>query len=283
MAKRDISGKTAVITGAASGIGRALALALAKERCTLLLADINEEGLKETLDRVRQAGGNGETFFCDVSKLDDVMRMADHAFGTLGRVEILVNNAGVACAGFMGDIPIADWEWIVSINFWGVVYGCHAFVPRMKKQGSGYIVNTASAAGILSSAEMAPYNASKAAVIAISETLKSELAPYNIGVTVLCPTFIRTNLLDRMRFTDDFQHKCSITGMANARWTPEMIAALIIDAVRKERMYVVPQPAAKIFWYSKRLSPAAFFGFLAFLMRMGWGRKLMYRLAKVGF
>ncbi len=283
MAKRVITKKTAVITGAASGIGRALALALAREQCTMLLADINEAGLKETLEMVERSGGKGEIFLCDVSKLDDVTRMADHAFNTWATVDILVNNAGVASTGFMGDIPMKDWEWIVSINFWGVVYGCHAFVPGMKKQGSGYIVNVASAAGILSSPEMAPYNASKAAAIAITETLKSELAPYNIGVTVLCPTFIKTNLLDKMRFTDDFQRKCSTTGMANARWTPDMIAALVVDAIRKDRMYVVPQLAAKVFWYSKRLSPTAFFGFLAFLMRMGWGRNLMFQLAKLGF
>jgi len=153
----------------------------------------------------------------------------------------------------------------------------------MKKQGSGHIVNVASIAGILSSAEMAPYNATKAAVISLTETLKSELAPHNIGLTVLCPTFIKTNLMEKMRFTDEFQRQCSVAGMENARWTPEMIANLAIDAVKKDRMYVVPQAAAKMFWISKRISPAAFFGFLAFLMRMGWGRKIMFRMAQMGF
>jgi NAD(P)-dependent dehydrogenase (short-subunit alcohol dehydrogenase family) len=283
MAKRDVKGKNVVITGAASGIGRGLARALAKEQCNILIADINEAGLKQTDEMIIQYGGNSEVFPCDVSRLDDVMRMADHCFDTWGKVDILINNAGVASTGFMGDIPIKDWEWIISINFWGVVYGCHAFVPRMKKQGSGYIVNVASAAGILSSAEMAPYNASKAAVISLSETLKSELAPYNIGITVLCPTYVKTNLLDRMRFTDEFQRLCSMTGMDNARWTPEKVSSLVIDAVKKEKMYVLPQAAAKILWISKRISPCAFFGFLAFLMRMGWGRKLMLQLCRIGF
>ena len=283
MSKRNLHGNKVVITGAASGIGRGLALAFAREQCTMLLADINEAGLKQTCEMVRQSGGSGEVFLCDVSRLDDVMSMADHCFNAWGKVDILINNAGVASIGFMGDIPIKDWEWIVSINFWGVVYGCHAFVPRMKKQGNGHIVNVASAAGILSSAEMAPYNATKAATISISETLKSELAPFNIGVTVLCPTFIRTNLMDNMRFTDEFQKQCSITGVENARWTPEMIAATVIDAVKKDKLYVVPQAAAKISWISRRISPSAFFGFFAFLMRMGWGRKLMYRMAKTGF
>ncbi len=283
MAKRELNGKTAVITGAASGIGRGLALALAKERCTMLLADINEAGLKQTAEMVITSGGKAEIFLCDVSKLDEVMRMADHCFDAWGKVDILINNAGVASVGFMGDIPIKDWEWIVSINFWGVVYGCHAFVPRMKEQGSGHIVNVASAAGILSSAEMAPYNATKAAVISISETLKSELAPYNIGVTVTCPTFIKTNLMDKMRCTDEFQRQCSTTGVDNARWTPDMIAALVIDAVKKDKLYVVPQAAAKLMWISKRISPSAFFGFFAFLMRMGWARKIMLHMARLGF
>jgi NAD(P)-dependent dehydrogenase (short-subunit alcohol dehydrogenase family) len=283
MKKRDLHENKVVITGAASGIGRALATALAKERCDILLADINEEGLRQTLELVKQSGGSGEVFFCDVSRLDDVMKMADHCFDKWGKVDILINNAGVASSGFMGDIPIKDWEWIVSINFWGVVYGCHAFVPRMKKQGSGYIVNVASAAGIISAAEMSPYNATKAAVISISETLKSELAPYNIGVTVACPTFIKTNLMEKMRCTDEFQRQCATTGVENARWTPDMIAALVVDAVKKDKLYVVPQAAAKLMWISKRISPSAFFGFFAFLMRKGWARKIMLHMAQKGF
>lgn len=283
MSKRDLREKKVVITGAASGIGRALSLAFAKERCTILLADINAAGLKVTAELVEQSGGNAETFVCDVSKLDDVMRMADHCFDTWGAVDILINNAGVACIGFMGDIPIKDWQWIVSINFWGVVHGCHAFVPRMKKQGHGYIVNTASAAGIISCAEMAPYNATKAAIISISETLKTELAPYNIGVTVLCPTFIKTNLMDTLRFTDDFQRQCSVTGVENARVTVDKVAALVIKAVKKDQVYVLPQAAAKVSWIFKRLSPSAYLGFFAFLMRVGWGRKFFYHMSRLGF
>jgi NAD(P)-dependent dehydrogenase (short-subunit alcohol dehydrogenase family) len=283
MKKRDIHGNRVVITGAASGIGRGIALAFAKERCTILLADINEAGLNQTSEMVRQSGGNPEVFLCDVSKLDDVMRMADHCFKTWGKVDILVNNAGVASVGIMGDIPIKNWEWIVSINFWGVVYGCHAFVPRMKKQGCGHIVNVASIAGIISSAEMSPYNATKAATISISETLKSELAPYKIGVTVLCPTFIKTNLMETMRYTDEFQKQCSVVGVESAKWTPEMIAALVINAVKKNKLYVVPQMAAKLIWISKRISPSAFFGLFAFLMRKGWARKLMLSMARTGF
>jgi NAD(P)-dependent dehydrogenase (short-subunit alcohol dehydrogenase family) len=283
MGKKDIAGKNAVITGAASGIGRALAVALAKEKCTILLADINEAGLKETAGLVRQAGGNGEVFLCDVSRLDDVIKMADHCFNTWGKVDILINNAGVVSTGFMGDIPVKDWEWIVSINFWGVVYGCHAFVPRMKTHGGGHIVNVASAAGIVSAPEMSPYNATKAAVISISETLKSELAPHNIGVTVLCPTFIKTNLMSTMRFTDEFQRHFSITSLDKAKMTPEKVARLTVRAIHRNRMYVLPQTAAKMLWISKRISPSGYYGFLALMARIGWGRKLMLFMARMGF
>ena len=283
MGMKNLRERKVVITGAASGIGRELALAFARERCDMVLADIDEAGLQETVGMVNGAGGSAEAFFCDVSKADQVTRMADRCFDKWGRVDLLINNAGVASTGFMGDVPITDWEWVMSINFWGVVYGCHAFVPGMKGQGEGHIVNVASAAGIISSAEMAPYNASKAAVISLSETLKSELAPYGIGVTVLCPTFVRTNLLEKMRFTDDFQRHCSTTGMANARWTPEKVAALVLDAVRRDRVYVLPQASAKLIWLFKRISPAAYLGFFAFLMRMGWARGLMLRMVKAGF
>jgi short-subunit dehydrogenase len=283
MKKRNLHANKVVITGAASGIGRGLAIAFAKEQCTILLADINEAGLKQTYEMVKQAGGNPEIFLCDVSKLDDVMRMSHHCFNAWGKVDILVNNAGVASVGIMGDIPIKDWEWIVSINLWGVVYGCHAFLPMMKKQGCGHVVNVASIAGIISSAEMSPYNATKAAIISVSETLKSELAPYNIGVTVVCPTFIKTNLMETIRFTDEFQRQCSVAGIVSAKWTPEMIADQIANAVKKNKLYVVPQLAARLIWIFKRISPSAFFGFFAFLMRKGWARKLMLSMARTGF
>lgn len=282
MKGRTITNSRAVITGAASGIGRALAVSLAGKGCTILIADLNEQGAIDTLDLVRQAGGSGEVFRCDVSKFDDVKRMADHCFDTWGRVDLLVNNAGVAAAGFVGDIPIKDWEWIVSINLWGVIYGCHAFIPAMKKQGSGYIVNVASAAGIISSPEMSSYNVTKAGVISLSETLRSELAPNNIGVTVVCPTFLNTNLLDNMRYTDDFERDFTRTAFDYSKISADTVAEMTLRAVEKNRLYVLPQLSAKMFWYSKRLSPSSHIGWLAFLMRNGWARNFMMTMARRG-
>ncbi|HQI02228.1 MAG TPA: SDR family oxidoreductase [Deltaproteobacteria bacterium] len=282
MKRRTVSGCTAVVTGSASGIGRALAVSLAKRRCTLLVADLNEEGSGQTLEMVRQAGGAGEVFRCDVSRLDDVKRMADYCFDTWGKVDILVNNAGVAAAGIFEDIPIKDWEWIMSINLWGVIYGCHAFIPAMKKQGSGYIVNVASAAGIISSPEMSSYNVTKAGVISLSETLKSELSPNNIGVTVVCPTFLNTNLLENMRYTDDFQRDFARMAFGYAKISADTIAEMTVRAVEKDKLYVLPQLSAKMLWYSKRLSPSSHFGWLAFLNRNGWARSFMMKMARRG-
>lgn len=175
----------AVITGAASGFGRALALTLAKRGgWKILIADIHHAGMEETLAMVRKAGGDGEIFHCDVSKAENVKSMADYVFSKWSKIDLLINNAGVVSCGFTDDISLEDWHWCVDINFWGMLYGCHSFIPRMKTQGGGHIINVASSAGLFSLMEMGPYNVSKAAVISLSETLRQELAASNIGMTV---------------------------------------------------------------------------------------------------
>ncbi|MFZ5573436.1 MAG: SDR family NAD(P)-dependent oxidoreductase [Thermodesulfobacteriota bacterium] len=274
---------TAVITGAASGIGRELAIVLARERGDLVLSDINQSGLEKTLELVRQAGGSGAIHICDVSNGDAVKTMADHCFSKWGRVEVLINNAGVAVSGVTGVIPMEDWKWTMAINFWGVLHGCHAFIPRMKQQRRGHILNVASIAGIVSIPEMGPYNASKAAVISLSETLRSELAPANIGVSVLCPSHIKTNLLNNMRYTDEFQRLIANTGFANARITPAEAAEITVRAMKKNRLYIIPQGPAKSAWLFKRLFPAFYFACLAKVTRASWGKRFMLQLNRMGF
>jgi len=275
-------GKNAVITGAALGLGRAISIALAKMGWRILIADINKEEADITLKMVKQAGGSGEAFSCDVTKIDDVQKMADYCFDNWGKIDLLVNNAGVAAGGLTGDISIEDWEWIVGINFWGMVYGCHTFIPKMKAAGGGYIVNVASAAGIASLPEMASYNATKAAIISLSETLKSELAPYDIGVTVVCPTFFNTDLLRNMRYTNDFQRTFAKAAFENARITSEKIAEMIIKAVEKNKLYLIPQPSGRFIWRMKRISPSMFYRWTAFMMKTGIGERLLLRLASMG-
>ncbi|MEA3222626.1 MAG: SDR family oxidoreductase [Thermodesulfobacteriota bacterium] len=275
-------GKNAVITGAALGLGRAISIALAKKGWRILVADVNKEEADITLKMVKQAGGSGEIFHCDVTKIGDVQKMADYCFDNWGKIDLLVNNAGVAAGGLTGDISIEDWEWIVGINFWGMVYGCHTFIPKMKAAGGGYIVNIASAAGIASLPEMASYNATKAAIISLSETLKSELVPYDIGVTVVCPSFFNTDLLRNMRYTNDSQRTFAKAAFENARITSEMIAEMIIKAMKKNKLYLIPQPSGRFIWRMKRISPAMFYRCTAFMMKTGIGEKFLLRLARMG-
>jgi NAD(P)-dependent dehydrogenase (short-subunit alcohol dehydrogenase family) len=276
-----LDGKKAVITGAASGFGRALALAMARRGCRIGIVDIDTDGAGETLRMVEQAGGSGEVYELDVRVLIDWEAMADHFFRTWGGVDVLVNNAGVVSVGPVGEVPMEDWEWIFSINFWGMVYGCHTFIPHMKKQGSGHIVNVASANGLMCLLEMAPYNTTKAAVIALSETLRSEL-PAGIGVTAVCPMFFNTHLLDGMRYTDKFWSDATHIAFDNARMTADEVAASVVKAVEKRKLYVVPQATGKVFWMIKRMNPGLFHGSLGLLNRTGIGRGVFVWLAKMG-
>ncbi len=280
--RKWLDGKKAVVTGAASGFGRALSLALARRGCRVGVVDIDMEGAEETLRMVEEAGGSGEVYELDVRVVIDWEAMADHFFTSWGSVDVLINNAGVVSVGLVGEIPLEDWEWIFSINFWGMVYGCHTFIPRMKKQGSGYIVNVASAAGLLCMLEMAPYNTTKAAVIALSETLRSELAPAGIGVTAVCPMFFNTHLLDNMRYTDDFEAEFAHTTFEYARMTADEVAEATVKAVEKRKLYAVPQASGRVFWMIKRLHPGSWHGLQAVLNRTKFGRPVFMWMARKG-
>jgi NAD(P)-dependent dehydrogenase (short-subunit alcohol dehydrogenase family) len=274
--------RNAVITGTASGLGRELAICLARRGWKILIADINSVGMEQTLVLVRQAGGEGEVFDCDVSKKEDVQRMADYCFSTWKRVDLLVNNAGVVAAGFTGDIKLEDWHWCVGINFWGMLYGCHSFIPGMKAQGGGHIINVASCGGLFSLTEMGPYNVTKAAVISLSETIRTELAPHNIGVTVVCPMFFKTNLLDNMRYIDKFQIEFARCAFEHGRLSAKQIAEMTIKAYEKNQLYLIPQFNGKVFWILKRLSPGLFYRAIAFAMSKSYGERLALFMTRIG-
>jgi NAD(P)-dependent dehydrogenase (short-subunit alcohol dehydrogenase family) len=274
--------RNAVITGAASGLGRELAIALARRSWRILIADINREGMEQTLTLVCQAGGEGEIFDCDVSKKEDVQRMADYCFSAGKRVDLLINNAGVVAAGFIGDIALEDWHWCVGINFWGMLFGCHSFIPYMKAQGGGHIINISSCAGIFSLMEMGPYNITKAAIISLSETLRTELAQHNIGVTVVCPMFFNTNLLDSMRYKDQFQHDFAHSAFEHGRMSAKKIAEMTIKAYEKNQLYLIPQIAGKFYWLLKRLSPGLFYRVIAFAMGTRYSERLALFLTRIG-
>lgn len=274
--------KNAVVTGAGSGLGRELCLKLAERKYRILLADVNVAQARESLEMVRKAGGDGEIYACDVTQKEAVEQMARYAFNTFRRVDLLINNAGVTSAGFTGDIPIEDWEWCINIDMWGMIYGCHYFIPQMRTQGGGYIINVASAAGLVCLPEMGPYNVAKAGVIALSETIRTELAPHNIGVTVVCPSFFKTNLLKSMRYQNDFQKELAQTTFDRSRLNASDIAGYVMKAMDKNRLYVVPGLNAKFIWLDKRFAPEFFYRFIAFTIKNKLSEKLFMFLAQHG-
>ena len=274
---------SAVITGASSGLGKAYALAWARRGWRIGVVDIETAEGERTLEEVERLGGRGEFYRCDVRDLEEVQAMAGHFFASWGGVGVLVNNAGVFGAGAVGEIPIDDWRRIIDVNFWGVVHGCHAFIPLMKEQGNGHIVNTASAGGVISTPETAPYNSSKAGVIAVSETIRTELSAHGIGVTVVCPTFVDTRLLSSMTVTPDTPIKdISRIAFEHNRMDAGEIAEKVVRAVEKNRLYVFPQLSSKVLWANKRLFPGLYFGLLSLLYRCDVAEPLFFWLARHG-
>lgn len=246
----------AVVTGAGSGLGRAFCVELSRRGARVVGADVSAEGLKETA--ALMSGAPMETFVCDVSKRESVDALERFARESLGGVDLLINNAGVAVAGEVGTVSGDDWSWIVGVNLLGVAHGCEAFVPAMRKQGSGHVINVASLAGIACAPTMAPYNATKAAVIAISETLAGELTDSGVGVTVLCPSFFPTKIMEGSRGGDPKGRKMAEKMMARSKWSAEDVARMTLDGAAAGQLYVLPHVEGRLLWWVKRSAPQAF-------------------------
>ena len=196
----DFAGTVAVVTGGASGIGRGIALELARRGANVAIADVHETRLGETREEIAASGVQALGVRCDVTKDADLDALRDAVARELGPVDLLCNNAGVALMGPPERVPTADWEWILQVNVLGVVRGVRAFVPAMLDRGRGYVVNTSSIAGMWPYTwSMAPYITSKYAVFGLTETLARRLIPMGIGVSVLCPGSIATNLGETAR------------------------------------------------------------------------------------
>lgn len=267
--------KRVVITGAGSGLGRTLAIDFSKRGWRVGVSDILMKRAEETVDMVNAVGGRGMAFQCDVAQWDQVSSMAQAVVSAWEGVDIVVNNAGIVSVGVMEKIPLEDWQWIIGINLMGVIHGCKAFVPIFKKQGAGHIVNIASSAGIASLSEMAPYNVTKAGVISLSETLKMELFGDNIGVTVVCPTFFKTNLMDQARHTDPSQLDRAEALFDKSKTTAEDVSRHIIRCIEKNRLYVLTQIDARLTWKMKRYFPELFFRLMGFLFSRGYIDKFL--------
>jgi NAD(P)-dependent dehydrogenase (short-subunit alcohol dehydrogenase family) len=253
--------KRALVTGAGSGFGRALSLGLARRGYSVAATDIVLPAAEETAELVAKAGGKARAARVDVTRAEDLEAAAGRFFSEWGGVDLLINNAGVAAAGRVEEVSLEDWHWIMGLNFWSVVHGVRAFVPRMRAQGGGHIINVASLAGIASLQFMSPYNATKAAVISLSETMKGELHPDNIGVTVVCPSFFKTNLIANYRGPADLKNAAQ-TLLDVGKLTADQIAEKTLKAMEKNRLYVVPHKIGVALWMFKRLSPELCFRLL---------------------
>jgi NAD(P)-dependent dehydrogenase (short-subunit alcohol dehydrogenase family) len=266
-----LAGKRGVVTGAASGLGRAIALEIARRGARVIVADVDRAGADETVEQIRALSGPAaHAVECDVRAVEQVEAVAAFADREIGGVDVIVNNAGVATSGLTGEIPLEDWRFVVDVNLWGVIHGCHVFLPRFRRQGSGFVLNVASAAGLLSPPRMAPYNVTKTAVVALSETLRAEVAGQDVHVTVLCPTFFRTRILDNARGGDPADKARVEKMMDRSRMQAPEVAAFALDALEANRLYAVPMWDGFVLWGVKRLSPAWFpkvFGYAERLLR----------------
>jgi NAD(P)-dependent dehydrogenase (short-subunit alcohol dehydrogenase family) len=238
---KELAGRVAVVTGAGSGIGRALAHALAREGMRVVAADLDEAGMAETLK-----GLEGIAVRTDVTDLAQVQALADRAWAAFGGVHVLCNNAGVAVWGGLETATHRDWQWVLGVNLWGVIHGVEAFVPRMVEQKTeGHVVNTASMAGLVASQGLGVYNTSKYAVVGLSETLAKDLRPYGIGVSVLCPLGVATRIRDSERNRPPALRNADVARaepiqLLGRTLPPENVADLVVAAIRGNHLYVIP-------------------------------------------
>lgn len=247
------------ITGGASGLGRALAESYAREGAKVLIGDVHEARLEETRSALKALGADAHALRCDVTKDEDLVAAADWCAANWGGVDHVYNNAGVSAGGAIDAQSMKDWEWILNINLLGVARGCRAFVPLLKKQRSGHIVNTASMAGLTHPPHMAAYNATKAGVVSISETLRTELAEHNIGVSVVCPSFIRTNLLENFRSATPDVERTTKRLLTKAKQTPDEVAGIVRAGVARGDFLILTDKDGRQAYYAKRLMPGSLF------------------------
>lgn len=253
---RVLSGGVAVVTGAASGIGRASARALAKEGMYVHVTDIDLDGARQVTREIRQAGGKASAHELDVRDPDAFVALAEQVYDRHGRCDVLHNNAGVAFAAPFDETSLEDWHWVIDINLWGVIHGIHAFVPRMLEQGNGQVVNTASALGLFGWPGVAVYSATKFAVVGLSEALNMELAARNVRITAICPGIISTNIIRAARLRDTAEDQRATVENLYDRFgaTPERVAADVLKAIKLGRgMQISPWHVLPL-WVIKRLS-----------------------------
>ncbi len=258
---QSMENRVAVVTGAGSGIGRALALAFAAERCKLVLADVEAEPLAQSEQLVADAGAEVLSRVTDVTDPKSVAALAEAAVATFGGVNILCNNAGVGGGGKVKNLALVDWKWVVDVSLWGVIHGLHYFLPHLLRADEAHVVSTASVAGLMANPGLAPYNAAKYGVVAIMETLYLEMqqeADAGIGVSVLCPGEVNTNIATAQRnrpahlrreraakrdSNDEARRRnAAIAAALEAGKDPAEVAALVLSAIYDRRFWILSHP-----------------------------------------
>ncbi len=248
----------AIVTGAGGGLGRELCLQLADRGARIWITDVDLEAAKATAELALKRGASeARALVCDVAQKTEVAALAEQARGAWGAVDLLVNNAGVGVAGDFQKQDLATWEWIMGINLWGVIYGCHYFYPLLKESG-GAILNIGSSAGIANGPRMVSYNVTKAAVIALSETLASEFDSSGVMATVVCPMFFKTGMLEHTRMLDPKLKDFATRAFNRSFSTAEGVARASLRGVERGALYVLPSWDARLLWRLKRLLPRTF-------------------------
>lgn len=247
---------TAVITGAASGLGRSLSLLLAEAGWHVCLADQDKQRLEALASSIESRGHESSSFVFDVMDYQSWQSLYQNVRSRCSSLELLINCAGVGASGEVGQVSDSQWRRVLNTNLLGTAFGCEIFVPWLRQNpGRSHVVNIASIAGLLAPPSMAAYSASKAGVIALSESLAAETSGKKPGVTVVCPGFFKSGLLDAWHFSADFESIEAHRRMDTCRWTSESVALHVLRAIDRNRRYVVVGRTARFMWRLKRIAP----------------------------
>ncbi|MEW6553738.1 MAG: SDR family NAD(P)-dependent oxidoreductase [Actinomycetota bacterium] len=273
-------GKTAIVTGAGSGIGRALALALADAGCRVVITDIVQERIDAVLEELKARGADCGGYRVDHSRREEVASFAGAFFSAWDHVDILCSNAGVGHGGRFEETPLEDWDWVLGVNLFGAIYMLHSFVPRMIERGQGSILLTASDAGLYSIPCMSPYNTSKHAVFGLGETLRMELITHNIKVSVLCPGFIDTRIISDGRIylynSSGKSSKEEIVAFYKKQGVdPSIVAAAALRGLEKDKGIILAPPSHSLPQFILfRISPSLYYRLFRFLWKKGFIHKI---------